>query len=276
VLYNPVSILNSVEILLSGKLFGAGDLFKYGSLWNSFSHSSLFSAPDAGQALDNINSRLEYSVSNWQQTTYLMVTFGTAWIFEDADSGQVVSNCHKLPAARFVRRRLEVDEIVKQWSDLISKLQMLYPALKIIFTVSPVRHWKDGPHDNNLSKGILLLAVDTLIKKFDHLLYFPAYEIQMDELRDYRFYADDMLHPSDMAVNYIWDRFSEMFFGKETLLIKKAAEQLTASLAHRPIHEGTVEYEKFMNYLNKQKQEIVTRYPVLNDRFGDAVSQSKH
>lgn len=276
VLYNPVSILNSVEILLNGKLFGTNDLFHYGSLWNSFSHSSLFSAPDVRQALDNINSRLEYSINNWSKTTYLMVTFGTAWVFEDADSGKVVSNCHKLPSVRFVRRRLEVDEIVSQWSILISKLNALYPALKIVFTVSPVRHWKDGPHDNNLSKSILLLAIDALVKSYSHVHYFPAYEIQMDELRDYRFYADDMLHPSDMAVNYIWEKFSDMFFDKETLAIKKAAEQLSASLAHRPIHQGTIEYEKFMNYLNKQKEEILIQYPVLNGRLSKEQQQSKH
>ncbi|MBP1676224.1 MAG: hypothetical protein H6Q20_783 [Bacteroidetes bacterium] len=268
VLFNPVSIANSVEILLKKDLFTEKQLFRNGSLWSSFSHSTLFSATTPEQALLNINSRLNISIANLSDTNYLLVTFGTAWVYEDTEHhNHVVSNCHKLPANRFNRRRLSVGEIVDLWSKLIDKLKVEMPALKIIFTVSPVRHWKDGAQENNLSKSTLLLAVDNLTKNFQQVHYFPAYEIQMDELRDYRFYSSDMLHPSDVAVDYIWEKFANTFFSADTCLIKNKAEQLTKALNHRPLHAGTAEYDNFLRQIETQKETLFQIYPFLKNRI---------
>jgi predicted heme/steroid binding protein len=267
VLYNPVSIVNSIEILLQDSSFTGNDIFENKSLWQSFSHSSLFSGISSEVCLDKINTRLNTSREFFKSTDFLLITFGTAWIFEDKKSGRVVSNCHKLPASEFVRRRLSVEEIVLDYSKLISNLQTLFPNLKLIFSVSPIRHWKDGAHENNISKSILLQAIDELQQKFDSVHYFPAYEIQLDELRDYRFYASDMIHPSDLAIEYIWMRFSDTYFSEQTLSLKKRLEQLSADLTHRPLHPESAEFSDFMKQVDKRKTELLTEFPFLSGRF---------
>ena len=146
-------------------------------------------------------------------------------------------------------------------------LRNSYPGLKFIFTVSPIRHWKDGAHENTVSKSTLHLAVDALEKQFDFVHYFPAYEIMMDELRDYRFYASDMLHPSDVAVDYIWQRFGDTYFSSETLNLKKELERLRADLNHRPLHPETEEYRLFQLSVEKKKNGLIQDYPFLKERL---------
>lgn len=267
VLYNPVSICNSIELLLRKKIFTNKDIFEYNSLWQSFSHSNSFTDISAGECLNKINSRLISSVEFLQNTQILLITFGTAWVFEEKKSGRVVSNCHKLPAGDFVRRRLTVEEIVTDYNELIFKLQSVYPTISIVFSVSPIRHWKDGAHENNISKSILLIAIDELQMQHDKVHYFPAYEIQLDELRDYRFYAPDMLHPSEVAVDYIWSRFSETYFTDRTLQLKKRIEQLVADRAHRPFQPDSIEFKKFLLNTEKRKAEILNDFPFLSNRI---------
>ena len=267
ILYNPISISNSIKLLLENKQFSSADLFQNKGLWQSFSHSSLFSATTAEKCIETINDRFNVAVKFIKQTDYILITFGTAWVFEDRKSGSVVSNCHKLPASHFLRRRLTVDEIVEVYSKLINQLTVNLPNFKLIFSVSPIRHWKDGAHENTISKSILLLAIDELQKQFSQVYYFPAYEIQLDELRDYRFYASDMLHPSDMAIDYIWNQFSETYFNSQTRQIKNELEKLNNDLAHRPIHVGSEEHLLFEEYLNNKKKEIHSNYPFIKFDF---------
>lgn len=267
VLYNPVSILNSLHDLISKRKFAVDDLFEYKSLWHSFSHSSIFSDIHVSDCLNHINNRVVYASEFIRNADFLLITFGTAWVFEDQLSGMVVSNCHKLPSERFRRRQLTVDEIVMKYTTLIEQLHQLNPDLKIVFTVSPIRHWKDGAHENTLSKSILLLAVDAIQKKFENVIYFPAFEIQMDDLRDYRFYAEDMLHPSEQAVDYIWSLFTKAFMNDETLQLKKELEQLSADLAHRPLHPMSEEYDLFLRNIEKRREKIISQYPFLAERL---------
>lgn len=267
VLYNPVSIHNSIRLLLQNRPFTPDALFENRGLWQCFSHSSLFSNISMEQCLTRINERFVPAATFFQQTDYLLITFGTAWVFEEKKSGSVVSNCHKLPASHFVRRRLSVDEIVTPYSTLLNELSNQLPHLKVIFSISPIRHWKDGAHENTVSKSTLLLAVDTLQQQFSNVLYFPAYEIQMDELRDYRFYASDMLHPSDVAVDYIWSRFSETYFDEATTVMKAELEQLASDLSHRPLHPESDEFEKFKNSIQKKRAALIKRYPFLEKRI---------
>ncbi len=194
VLFNPVSVAKSIQLILDNKRFTKDDLFHQGSLYYSFAHSSLFSGNNSEEVLARINQRMEMAVGNFQKARFLLITLGTAWVYEV--EGEVVSNCHKLPSVTFQRRRLTVNEIVKDYEELIERLKTQFPELQLVFTVSPIRHWKDGAHENNLSKSILHLAVDELQQLFSYVSYFPAYEIQLDELRDYRFFSSDMFHPS--------------------------------------------------------------------------------
>lgn len=267
VLFNPVSVRNSINLLLENKVFSENDIFKHGSMWHSFNHSSLYSATTAEECLLNINVKMRAGVESLQHVDYLLITLGTAWVFEDVETGKVVSNCHKLPASRFVRRRLSVQDIVGECIALLHKLKILYPNLKIIYTVSPIRHWKDGAHENNLSKSTLLLAVDAFQKLFQNVHYFPAYEIMLDELRDYRFFATDMLHPSELAVDYIWQRFSETYFNQKTSQLKKRLESISNQMAHRPIHPNSIEHSFFTYNLEQQKSQLRMEYPFLSDRL---------
>ena len=267
VLYNPISIQKSIELLSENKLFTENDLFLHRGLWQSYSHSSLFSDITPEKCLCKINNRYSKASEILKKTDMLLITFGTAWVFEEQQGGRVVSNCHKLPSKNFVRRRLTVEEIAAHYSNLITELNNDLPNLKLIFSVSPIRHWKDGAHENTLSKSTLLLAIDILRKQFNNIEYFPAYEIMMDELRDYRFYASDMLHPSDVAVDYIWKRFSDTFFDESTRRMNTEFGQFRTDLSHRPLFPDSDEYQIFKIHLEKQKENLKTRYPFLIDRI---------
>lgn len=263
VLYNPFSIIDSIEKMLSESFYTYDEIFENQSLWSSFSHSSFFSGVTKEECFQKINQSLDNARLQLQQTTVLLITFGTAQIYEDIRSGRVVANCHKFPSRCFTHRRLSVDEIVKAYNDVLPALKQRFPQLKIIFTVSPIRHWKDGAFENNLSKSTLLLSINRLVEGCPFAHYFPAYEIQMDELRDYRFYNRDMLHPNEIAIDYIWQRFSETYFEEETVRIKKMAEQLYADLNHRPLHPTSKEYQLFLQSIEKRKMDITSKYPFL-------------
>ena len=203
-LYNPASVAEGLRMLLRPEYFTPGDLFQHEGIYHSFTHHSRFSAPSEEECLGHINSRLSESSDFLRKATRLVITLGTAFVYRLKSDGRIVSNCHKLPEKMFDRQRLSTQEIVEDWKPLLLALWEQNPALKILFTVSPIRHWKDGAHENQLSKATLLLATDALQKDYPgRIAYFPAYEILMDELRDYRFYADDMLHPSPLAIDYI-------------------------------------------------------------------------
>ncbi len=267
VLYNPKSISESLRILLSDKEFNKSDLFQHGSLWNSFSHSSAFSSASSEETLQIINSKLTSARVFLREADVLMLTLGTSWVYVSKETGKVVSNCHKMPASNFIRERLHVEDIVADLSETFKLLEQSNPGVKIILTVSPIRHWKDGVHENTVSKSTLHLAVNMLCNQMTNISYFPAYEIMMDELRDYRFYASDMLHPSEVAIDYIWKRFSDSFFSESTLQLKSKLEQLRADLSHRPIHPGNFEYRKFIENVDKRKMELISQFPFLEWRL---------
>ena len=176
-----------------------------------------------------------------------------------------MGNCHKLPEKEFTRRRLTVDEIVSDYVSLLSGLLARNSGLKVIFTVSPIRHVREGMHANQLSKSVLLLAVDRLQAAFpENVFYFPAYELVLDELRDYRFYAEDMVHPSEVAVQYVWERFSSACFSPETLHIIEESENIRRALAHKPFHPGSEEYKRFLGQIVLKIDRLNGKYPYLD------------
>ncbi len=255
-LYNPLSIAAALNRLMSGKRFSTSELFEYEGLWHSAMHHSRFSATTAEKTLEQINASFCEATMQLQKARFLILTLGAAWVYESAERGAVVANCHKLPEARFVRRLLSVDEIVSKLNNTISALQIFNPDLRIVFTVSPIRHLRDGAHGNQLSKSTLLLAVNALCEQHAHARYFPAYEIVLDELRDYRFYADDMAHPSSVAVQYVWERFAEQFFDERTKSYFPKIERLKKSLAHRPFNTETAAYADFVKRTQQQIVDI--------------------
>ena len=232
VLYNPESISKSLLRIISGKLYGKDELLKHDSVYHSMYHHSSFSGPDADRVISRINFMQSKAKEVLAVASALIVTFGTATVFYRL--GEAVGNCHKLPAQEFERRRLSVEETVGIWRDTLLRLREYNPGLKVIFTVSPIRYKAYGYHGSQTDKAVLLLAVDRMVSEFpDMAYYFPAYEIVLDDLRDYRFYDADMIHPSAQAVEYVYEAFRTIFYNRETLQTAERCSKLNRRLSHR-------------------------------------------
>lgn len=256
IVYNPCSVANVLKLLLSGRQFTSDDLLQNDRKWVSLYHHGSFSSESQDDCLHNINERLAESAENLKNTDILMLTFGTAWVYRFKQTGEIVSNCHRFPSGVFDRFRLTVGDIVKEYTELIGDLRKQNPALQIIFTVSPIRHWKDGANGNQLSKATLLLAIDEICRCLKNVYYFPSYEIVMDELRDYRFYAEDMLHVSDLTVNYIWECFKDICLAPDTRFLMERIEKVNKALAHRPSDEKNPAWQDLIIRTHKEAQEI--------------------
>lgn len=256
-LYNPASVAEGMRLLMKGKQFQSADLFFHEGVFHSFTHHSRFSASTAEVCLRKINERMQSSGIALRKAERLVVTFGTAWVYKLKSDGQVVGNCHKLPDKMFERVRLSVDEIVADWHSLIDTLRTENPSLKLLFTVSPVRHWKDGANGNQLSKATLLLAIDELRNRYpDQVGYFPAYEIMMDDLRDYRFYTDDMLHPSSLAVDYIWESFAASYLTDQSKNLLKDLAEIRRALNHKPFNPENDAYRTFLKQTMEKAERL--------------------
>ena len=231
-LYNPLSIAQAMQMT------EIPEFVQHDGLWHSMAHHGSFSRADRNEAETAIRQSIETMQQAIQEATVVIITFGTAWVYEMKDEGfpvtacGVVGNCHKLPERCFTRRRLTVEEIVAAWQPVIAQ----YPDKNWLFTVSPIRHIKDGLHENQLSKATLLLAIEELKTHQSSIRYFPSYEILLDELRDYRFYADDLVHPSGMAVNYIWERFVTVFCSTQTQNEMVLQHKRWKQSQHIPLH----------------------------------------
>ncbi|MFP4024714.1 MAG: GSCFA domain-containing protein [Thiohalospira sp.] len=264
VLYNPASVQKGLEILIDQKAFNPGDLEFFNGQWFSFYHDTEYSHPDQQKCLEKINGSIKLAASHVRKSKYLFISFGTAWVYKYLKTERIVSNCHKIPAKEFERVKLGVEDIFVEWAKLINRLNELNKNLKIIFTVSPVRHWKDGAVQNQLSKSTLILAIHQLIKIFKNVEYFPSYEIMMDDLRDYRFYANDMLHPSNEAVEYIWNYFSETYFDDETKRITQDINKILQARSHRPLNPETELHKKFLQSQLKSVEKLSKKYPFID------------
>lgn len=235
-LYNPVSVCNSISRLQCGVPFTREDCVGMGAgagLVCSFSHHTSFARPTPEAFLEHANAALETASARWKSASKVLITLGTAWCWRHLPEGEIVSNCLKRPAGEFSRERLTVP----QTAALLKSLVQRYPDKFFVFTVSPIRHLSDGAHGNQVSKSILLLALEEVCAAFpDRTVYFPAYEILLDELRDYRFYAEDMVHPSPQAAEYVFGKFLSFAFPDEER--SRLEERRTAFKAsqHRPMH----------------------------------------
>jgi len=256
--YNPVSVCNTLDAITRQIPYVPDDLFCHDGLWISFDHYTDFSSTDIDEILARINKRSEEARKYISGARYLFITFGTARVYRWNKSGKIVSNCHKIPASSFTQELLSVDEIEALWTDQLDRLKSLFPDLQIIFTISPVRHWKDGAHGNQVSKSVLFLAVEKLLKHPSNPAYFPAYELVMDDLRDYRFYDEDMLHISSRAVDYIWDAFCRCYFDDLTFNLWQEVSKITKSLSHR-IRTGN------SGQKNKFAENMISRIDAIRD-----------
>lgn len=242
ILFNPESIAHSIDMLDGCHTVTDKELHQGNGVWFNYDFHSSFSATAKDAAIKQMQQAIKEGSEALKKAEVVIITFGTAWVYRLLEKNRIVANCHKQPHALFSRELLTVEAIVERWSRL---LDTTLKDKRVIFTISPIRHLSDGMEQNSLSKATLRIAIAELASRFDAVQYFPAYEIMNDELRDYRFYAEDMVHPSALAVDYIWQRFSQAAFTKECLDVIERVKKITQAAAHRPLNPQSESHRAF-------------------------------
>lgn len=260
-LYNPRSIANAIDRLLRGEEYTADDLFLHQGLWRSLDHHSSLCSSDKNLALANINRGLHEGSDALRRAKVMIATWGSSTAYIDRQSSHCVANCHKLPADRFDTTALSVSEIVDSWRKLTQRIRSINPGLTLIVTVSPIRHKAYGLDGNTLNKARLIEAAHELADTDDGTIYFPSYEIMIDDLRDYRFYAADMIHPSETACDYIYEIFAKSFFDKPTAELARQSRQLTRRLRHRPMTDDPATIEAAQADIDKMIKSHIASHP---------------
>lgn len=261
VLYNPLSVAASLELIMEGREFTGDDLYYFNNKYLSFYHDTSFSSRNRDKSLEEINRSIKAAHGFMAEASFLFITFGTARVYRWKEDKRVVANCHKIPADRFTRQLLEPGDIVSRWLGILEKLQDYNSGLNIVFTVSPVRHLKDGAHGNQLSKSTLILAINSLLSLRNQLSYFPSYEILLDDLRDYRFYKQDMAHPSETAVAYIWDKFKDCYFTPATRVLYDRLVKITEATRHIITGDDRHDNARFAKSMLLRIEEVIKEYP---------------
>ena len=262
IIFNPVSIEKLVNRVVNKIEFTDKDIFFHNDLWHCYEVHSELSNPNKEEFLSLLNLSIFQSFNLLIQTSHLTITYGTSWIYRNIESNEIVANCHKVPQKQFEKELLSIETIEKSIQNTIDLIQKVNPTCQFIFTISPVRHIKDGFVENTLSKSHLIAALHTTYN-LKPIVYFPSYEIMMDELRDYRFYASDMLHPNQVAVDYIWERFSENYISDESQKVMEEVDSIQKSLLHRSFNPNSESHQKFLMNLNKKIQLLKNQHPFI-------------
>ncbi|GEP49401.1 hypothetical protein FNO01nite_00730 [Flavobacterium noncentrifugens] len=266
ILFHPMAIEKVIGFVANGKKFIASDIFFHNERWHCFEAHSDLSDPDPNLLLQNLNNKVSETHQQLSSASHAIITLGTAWVYRNIDSDAIVANCHKIPQRQFKKELLSVQAIQKSIQNTVAFLKQMNPALQIIFTISPVRHIKDGFIENQWSKSNLISALQEIAHQSQsfgtkNLHYFPSYEIMMDELRDYRFYAEDMIHPNQTAIGYIWKRFSETWISEASTSMMIQIDSIQKSLQHRPFNPNSESHQSFLSKLNQQISELQAQFP---------------
>ena len=264
ILYNPSSVAQTLERIFSKEQITGKDVLQHNDLWHSRLHHTRFSQADKASFLEEINANLNEANAFLKESNRLLITLGTAFVWEEKETGIIVANCHKRPQKLFTRRRLSIGEIKENLLIALRKIKKQNADLEVIMTVSPVRHTNDGFVENQRSKAALILAIDEMCQEEKFIHYFPAYELVQDDLRDYRFYGKDMLHPNEMAVDYIWEHFRGGFFTSQTEDIFKEIEKIKTAAAHRPFQITSTAHQAFLKSNLKKIEGLEKQFDFLN------------
>jgi hypothetical protein len=266
IIFNPVSIEKIIEKAITATLFTENDIFFHNGRWHSFNVHSDLSNESKEALLESLNSTLKLTKSQLETASHIIITYGTSWVYRNIESDAIVANCHKVPQKQFTKVLLSVEVIRESIEKIMELIALVNPKANLIFTVSPVRHTKDGFVENQLSKSHLIAAIHGVLNTEHFKLnteYFPSYEIMMDELRDYRFYAEDMLHPSQVAIDYIWKRFSETTISESAYSAMEEVQNIQKSLSHKPFNPNSESHLKFEEKLKAKITKLVTQYPFM-------------
>ena len=263
ILFNPLSIFTALHHYLDSTFIQANELFEEQGLWRHWQFHSSLSTAEKNTTLDAMNQAVMQGSVFLKKADWLMLTLGSAFVYYHQDQ-LPVSNCHKVPASQFVKRMMSPEEICLQFDLVYQKIKLTNPDLRIILTVSPVRHLRDGFIENNRSKAVLIHAVDKICECHEDVQYFPSYELIIDDLRDYRFYAEDMVHPNYLATKYVWNKFVQTAFDGSSKEILKELEDITIAYQHKVLHPDSVEHKKFKAKYKDKILELSTRFPSID------------
>jgi hypothetical protein len=256
IIFNPVSIEKLVNRIVNKIEFTEEDIFYHNDLWHCYEVHSELSNANKEDFLNNLNSILSENFKIISNATHVIITYGTSWVYRNKTSNEIVANCHKVPQSQFDKEILSVEIIEQSIKSTINLIQKINSNCNFIFTISPVRHIKDGFVENQRSKAHLITALQSAICNLQSAIYFPSYEIMMDELRDYRFYSDDMLHPSQTAIDYIWIKFFENYVSESEFSTMNQVCEIQRALKHRPFNPDSDSYLKFLSNLNLKISKI--------------------
>ena len=259
ILFHPKAIETLITNAINKKEYSIEDVFFHNERWHCFDTHSGLSNFSKEQLLFDLNESMKFTYQYIQQSTHIIITLGTAWVYKYIESGNVVANCHKIPQKHFNKTILSVEEIIISIKNIESLIRSINPNIQIIYSVSPVRHIKDGFIENNQSKSYLITAIHQVVN--DNSEYFPSYEIMMDELRDYRFYAEDMLHPNQTAINYIWDKFLQVWITSKSSTTMDDVDIIQKGLLHKPFNPNSNSHQYFLEDLEKKKAQLHLQFP---------------
>ncbi|MFT7899344.1 GSCFA domain-containing protein [Tenacibaculum ascidiaceicola] len=263
ILFHPKAIENLITKALNKEEYTDRDVFFHNEHWHSFEAHSSLSTIDKDELLNNLNLFLQHTFEQLQNTTHLIITLGTAWVYREITSDTLVANCHKVPQKNFLKELLNVDEISESLEAINSLVKLVNKNISVIYTLSPVRHLKDGFTENQRSKAHLLSAIHKVVEPRNAIYYFPSYEIVMDELRDYRFYNEDMIHPNKTAVNYIWEKFKQVWITEDSYQTMQQVETIQRGLNHKPFNPESEAHQLFLKKLQQKKETLLQAFPFM-------------
>ncbi len=263
ILFNPISITKSISSYMNNKQYAEADLFYQNECWNSWEHHSRFSHPDKKICLQGINESQTKAHDFLKRADWLLITLGSAFVYE-LENKEVVANCHKVPTDKFKKRLLPVEEVFTGLQTMLEEAVAFNPGIRIIFTISPVRHLRDGFIENNRSKATLIQTVHQLVEKNNNCFYFPAYELVIDDLRDYRFFAEDMVHPNYAATNYVWEKFITACIDETSQQLMKEIAVIVAAKNHKPFNPTSEQHKKFLQTNLEKVKKLQQQFPYLN------------
>ncbi|MDA9056286.1 GSCFA domain-containing protein [Flavobacteriaceae bacterium] len=263
VLFHPVAILDLLTRAHQNTPYNERDVFFSNGCWQSFRAHSRLNSTSQAEILERLNTALKLTQNQLQNASHVIITFGTAWVYEHIESKTTVANCHKQPQKEFKKSILSVDQLQETFESICSVLKSFNPEVSVVFSISPVRHLKDGFVENNQSKAHLMAALHAVINTTENTHYFPSYELLMDELRDYRFYKEDMVHPNPIAINYIWKKFQSIWINTEVNPIMQEVNQLQKGFAHKPFNPLATEHTLFLSALAKKAQALESQFPFM-------------
>ena len=263
ILFNPIAIENLITNAINTKEYSEKDLFELNECWHCFDAHSNLSNANKNELLNNLNGAINLTNQQIIDASHIIITLGTAWVYRFIETDYNVGNCHKVPQKKFLKELLSANQIKASLENISTLIKDVNPNVTIVFTVSPIRHLKDGFEENSLSKAHLLSAIHKIVTLSGaEVLYFPSYEIMIDDLRDYRFYSNDMLHPNETAINYIWEQFKHVWVDENTTSTMKDVDTIQKGLAHKPFNKNSKQHQQFLNDLEEKIEKLKTLYNI--------------